>query len=584
MPLAGTPLINYTIEFLMLNKVKILTIFAFEHQKAISAFIESLGVVDIEIRLVKWEDKPSVTSVLKDLDKMGKFKNDILMINSHIVTNLDISEALEAHNLRKKKDTPMLMTKIFIKCPLKSKIRDTKDLITIVSDGNDTPSKNQIFKYESMANQKCCKVNEYFEFKRKKHPCINVRMGLLDWDIDIINPSLISILEDFSNFDHFKDDFINHITENEIIVDKIFMHEIEGISYFSRVNNPQNYFQTCMDVIQRLSFPICPGANVDSNSLIEYENLIFNQQENCNFGGMNEKLGSCCFGMDWSIGTNTTVEDSCISPKTNIDENCSIVESVIWRNVSIGANWVIKNCIVTNNVTIPANSELINQLIIDANGKQTSQDISFIYRNADKEGDESEESDLIEDESDDEQANAAGVSFEDEVKAVVRRQLDEGHSIEFARVEINSLKFSNNKSFADCIFSVVPELIESVLEQQDLKIQDIIGRLDKLLSEYSEILKTFIISANEESCLIECIEKCWIDHVKLHSGFHLLLQIVWKAKLLPNEALIKWSETQIEDSHELRKKFIELSAKFIQHLKSLEDDSSEGEEEESESD
>ena len=80
--------------------------------------------------------------------------------------------------------------------------------------------------------------------------------------------------------------------------------------------------------------------------------------------------------------------------------------------------------------------------------------------------------------------------------------------------------------------------------------------------------------------MIEYIEKCWIDHATLSSGFHLLLQILWKSKLLSSESIIEWSQTQIEDAHELREKFLKSSSKFVEYLKSQDEDSGEEEEEE----
>ena len=130
--------------------------------------------------------------------------------------------------------------------------------------------------------------------------------------MEIITPALTSILEDFANFDKYKDDFINHVTESEIIVDKVFMEEIEGVEYFSRVTTPQIYFQTCIDIIQRKAFPICPGANIDSKSLIEYQNLVINNQENVHFHGNNEKIGSFCVGNNTQIDLNTVIQDSCV--------------------------------------------------------------------------------------------------------------------------------------------------------------------------------------------------------------------------------------------------------------------------------
>jgi len=53
--------------------------------------------------------------------------------------------------------------------------------------------------------------------------------------------------------------------------------------------------------------------------------------------------------------------------------------------------------------------------------------------------------------------------------------------------------------------------------------------------------------------------------------------------LLSNQTIIKWHETKIENSHDLREKFLELSKDFVGYLKS-QDEESEEEEESEESD
>lgn len=505
MPVANTPLLAYTIEFLIFNNISQLIIFAYEHKKEISEFIDTQNSLDIKIKLIKCSERPSVTSAIKDLDNMDLLKGDFLLVNSHVITNIDISKAIAAHNERKAKEVPMLMTKCFTKVTYDSKLRNPQDLVTVVSNNLD----RQILKYENMERKRKCKVNQFFEFKQKKHYSLNVQMDLLDCDIDIVNQSIIGILEDFANFEQFKSEFINHVTESEIITDKVYFHEISGLNYLSRVNNAQVYFQTCMDVLQRESYPISPGANIDTHSLMEYNNIIINFQDNVNFKGMNEKLGAFCVGEHSSIGANTVIENSCIGTRCNIAENCEISECIIWDQATIQKNCELQNCIITHGVSIESNTQLSNVLIMNENGKLVTHDISFKYRKVSEElGHDTDESNLIEEESDEEVVQKAEHNFDDEIRAIVMRQITEGHPIESIKVEINTVRFSDNKNLADCLVAIVPPLIDSVMVQKDMSIQDSIKALDKLFMEYSDLLKGFIVTKNEQACLIECIEKC----------------------------------------------------------------------------
>lgn len=62
----------------------------------------------------------------------------------------------------------------------------------------------------------------------------------------------------------------------------------------------------------------------------------------------------------------------------------------------------------------------------------------------------------------------------------------------------------------------------------------------------------------------------------------MLLQILWKAELLNNESIIQWADSTYEDSHELRKKFLELTKSFVDYLRKSNEESDEEEEEEDE--
>ena len=86
-------------------------------------------------------------------------------------------------------------------------------------------------------------------------------------------------------------------------------------------------------------------------------------------------------------------------------------------------------------------------MVTSKDGENHLEDIKFVYKSSQNlGGDESEESDLIEDESDDESDQVFDITFEDEVKSIIQRQRDERHEVDSVKVEVNSIKFSTHKS------------------------------------------------------------------------------------------------------------------------------------------
>lgn len=220
----------------MQNDITRLIIFSCHFAKEISEFVEEYNENDINITVIKTKKVLSATSVIKELDSRNILKEDFLLINSHIVSNIDIRKAIIEHNNRKNKDAPMMMTKLFYRCPVNSPMRSISDEVVVVAN-----SDNMLLKYDSSASSKKCKVNDCFEYKKSKHSKLSVRMDLIDCGIEIISPCILSIMEDYSGFESFKDDFVNHVTKSEIIVDKVYMHEVDK-GFFYKVSHFQNYF------------------------------------------------------------------------------------------------------------------------------------------------------------------------------------------------------------------------------------------------------------------------------------------------------------------------------------------------------
>ena len=170
-------------------------------------------------------------------------------------------------------------------------------------------------------------------------------------------------------------------------------------------------------------------------------------------------------------------------------------------------NIEIHNCIITEGVTIPNLSRYKDVLIYQDGDKYSTEPISIHFRNfIEKDGDETDESDLIQDDSDEEEKEAVALSFEEEIESIIKRQMEEEHPIDSARVEINSVKFSANKSLSDCISAIVSALINIEMEEQK-NLKETIVRLQKIFTDYSGLFQMFIISDVEQAAFINGLEQ-----------------------------------------------------------------------------
>ena len=113
---------------------------------------------------------------------------------------------------------------------------------------------------------------------------------------------------------------------------------------------------------------------------------------------------------------------------------------------------------------------------------------------------EEEEEEMLEK---DEAEADEGEAFASEVGATVRRAVEADHTVENLALEINSLKFSQNRSFADCVAAIVPALLDTPELQVSAK-KDRIAALKAAANRwYAPLLVRFVQSAADRTALID---------------------------------------------------------------------------------
>ena len=111
-----------------------------------------------------------------------------------------------------------------------------------------------------------------------------------------------------------------------------------------------------------------------------------------------------------------------------------------------------------------------------------------------------------------------GEAFASEVAATVRRAVEADHTVENLALEINSLKFSQNRSFADCVAAIVPPLLDTPELQAATK-KDRVAALKRSVKRwFGPLLVRFVQSAADRTALIDAA-------VRACAGSEALLEI-----------------------------------------------------------
>lgn len=214
--------------------------------------------------------------------------------------------------------------------------------------------------------------------------------GLIDPQVTIGSPSMLSLFSD--NFDfETRDDFIKGLLINEEILDsRIYVSLLPSGQYARRVNNWHSYQIASHDIINRWVYPLVPDCGVSSLSqkyIFLKNNIYRNPSANLMKVTLHENV---VIQSNSTIGAGTHLNRCVIGENVIVGENCVIHDSFLFDGVTIGDNCILHFCIVGPKSTIGYNCVLnqdiivINDCVIPNNWKQEKLNGNQSAKNAGK--------------------------------------------------------------------------------------------------------------------------------------------------------------------------------------------------------
>lgn len=118
LPLSGTPILAYTLEFLERGGVEDIFLIS-SHSSQIQAFLEASRwgerVYPIKVRIISAPQARSVGDFLREIDRRGLVKSDFVLIRGGVLGTLALPSIVEEHRKRKEQDKDvMLMTMVLM--------------------------------------------------------------------------------------------------------------------------------------------------------------------------------------------------------------------------------------------------------------------------------------------------------------------------------------------------------------------------------------------------------------------------------------------------------------------------------------
>lgn len=362
LPLANTPLIEYTLEFLAMSGVGDVFIYCGAHTDQVEGYIKSSKWDPKEstkspfktLQYLKSEKTSSVGEALSDLDKMDIITGDFLLVHGDLVSNVPIDGALARHKERKiKTKNNAVMTMILREGGLGAH-RTMERAVTPVFVIE--PSTNRCLHYEEIDP---LQANQYVNLD----PALLLELGdahelefrsdLIDCGIDICTPDSLALVA----FDHQKlrggtTGYLSGVLKDFELNNKTIHVEIVDNHYAARASSLQMYESVSRDVLGRWTYPLVPDSNLVSGQSYKFERGGLCKENGVILARTCKAGKRTVLGQDTSIGDGSVVENSIIGRRCYIGKNVTIRNAFLWDDVVVRDNSTIDRAIIANEAII----------------------------------------------------------------------------------------------------------------------------------------------------------------------------------------------------------------------------------------
>ncbi|XP_039344682.1 translation initiation factor eIF-2B subunit epsilon [Mauremys reevesii] len=348
LPLANVVMIDYTLEFLTATGVEETFVFCCWKSSEIKEHLHKSKwcrrTSPNKVRIVTSDLYRSLGDVLRDVDAKSLVRSDFLLVSGDVVSNINVSAALEEHRMRRKLDKNVsVMTMIFKESSPGHRARCQEDDIILAMDSTT----NRVLHYQR--TQELKRFRFPMSLFQSNIETVEVRHDLLDCHISICSPQVAELFTD--NFDYqTRDDFVRGLLVNEeVLGNQIHMH-VTAEEYGARVSNLLMYEAVCSDIIRRWVYPMTPEMNFTDDETQSYTHSKHNIYR----------------GAEVSLGHGSVLDENVlIGQGTVIGSNCSITNSVIGQNCKIGDEVILDGAFLWNGVHIADHVEIRQSIVCD---------------------------------------------------------------------------------------------------------------------------------------------------------------------------------------------------------------------------
>jgi len=401
-PLANVPVIDYTIEFLVLNGVEEIFVLCASHAEQLQEHLRGSrwahsNEVHLRVLVAQCENPGDAIRHLNDYDVL---RHDFILISADVVTNFaNLKLLLKRHKERREVDPAILLTLVFREeeffmeadpaaAPLSPILPPTsptwavssgqplmEEYVTAILEPvsgilhSCQPWVSRSFACnEDPENAEEGEVPRYLTVDLKllkDNPSLVCRSDLIDTNIVICSLEVLSLFKQEFDFFDIKHDCVQSILEHDILGNKMAADIIRA-PFFGRVVSFNHYAAMSQAVLGRWLHPMVPENNFGGKGQFCYA-----PHENNVYLGTGAKVcRGVKLGCDVMVGPDTVIEsgsalENCtVGSGCRIGKNVRIVNSYVWDDVHIGDGCLLTSCVVASGARILPNATVSSGTVV----------------------------------------------------------------------------------------------------------------------------------------------------------------------------------------------------------------------------
>ncbi|PRQ24526.1 putative nucleotide-diphospho-sugar transferase [Rosa chinensis] len=364
LPLVNAPMISYTLAWLESAGVEEVFVFCCAHSKQVITYLDNsewFSQPNFTVTTIESHDSISAGDALRLIYERNVIHGDFVLVSGDTVSNMSLTQVLQEHKERRKKDSNAVMTVVIKRSkpsPITRQSRLGTDELFMAVD----PNTKQLLYYEDKADH--AKGSIYLDkLLLADKSSISLHNDKQDCYIDICSPEVLSLFTDNFDYQHLRRHFLKGLLLDDIMGYKIFTHEIHS-TYAARIDNFRSYDTISKDIIQRWTYPLVPDVKFfgDSSTKLErrgmYRASDIGQSRSAQIGPFT------VIGNGTKIGDNTKISNSVIGEGCSIGPNVSIEGSYIWDNVTIEDGCKLRHAIVCDGVIMKSGAVLESGVVL----------------------------------------------------------------------------------------------------------------------------------------------------------------------------------------------------------------------------